>query len=49
MLGAEADLEDVLVVAALGRQPEPLGDVAVPGNVICVPSFAQDSTLDSQS
>ena len=29
------------MVAALGHQPEPLGDVAVPGNVICVPSFAQ--------
>lgn len=39
--------EGTLVVAALGWQPDALGDVQVPSNALCVNSFAQVELLRS--
>mmetsp|Transcript_60486 Transcript_60486/g.74130 ORF Transcript_60486/g.74130 Transcript_60486/m.74130 type:complete len:488 (+) Transcript_60486:62-1525(+) len=39
--------EEMLVVAALGWQPDPLGDVQVPSHAMCVNSFAQVEVLRS--
>jgi len=44
---APGGVSAVLVVAALGRQPHPLGHVEVPDNAICVQSFAQVELLRS--
>merc|ERR1712039_650864 len=35
----------VLIVAALGSQPDALDGLAVPPNAVCVPSFAQFELL----
>ena len=41
------ELSEVFVVAALGWQPDALGDLQVPSNVLCVNSFAQVELLRS--
>eukprot|EP00913_Durusdinium_trenchii_P010204 g9565.t1 len=37
--------KDILIVTALGLQPEPLQDIEVPSNALCVTSFAQVELL----
>jgi len=44
-IGAEDVDSGPLIVVALGSQADPLGDIAVPANAVCVPSFEQVGIL----
>mmetsp|Transcript_108750 Transcript_108750/g.294876 ORF Transcript_108750/g.294876 Transcript_108750/m.294876 type:complete len:500 (-) Transcript_108750:316-1815(-) len=44
-IGSEAADSGPLIVVALGSQADPLGDIAVPANAVCVPFFQQVDIL----
>merc|ERR1712226_1835695 len=44
-LGAEDADSGPLIIVALGSQADPLGDIAVPANAVCVPSLQQVDLL----
>jgi len=44
-IGAEDADSGPLIIVALGSQADPLGDIAVPANAVCVPSFQQVDLL----